>query len=101
MPTKTPAKVATTPRKTRKKVTSTTTKYQQPVAIKKVEKPEVTLISRQDYIQDVKNRWQIHQFETQELWKDLVKGYNFVVPYVQKSVTYVKQSYDRAFNETT
>ena len=61
-------------------------------------KPEVNLISRDLYLQDVKNRWQIHQFETQQLWDDIVKGYNFTVPYVQKSVTYVKDSYNRAFN---
>ena len=43
-------------------------------------KPEVSLISRDQYLQDVKNRWQIHQFETQQLWEDLVKGYNYVSP---------------------
>ena len=51
-----------------------------------------------DYISDFKVRWQIHQFETQQLWEDVVRGYNFTVPYVQKSVTYVKDSYNRAFN---
>ena len=44
-----------------------------------------------DYISDFKVRWQIHQFETQELWTDLVKGYNL-------TATYVKDSYKRAFN---
>jgi len=44
-----------------------------------------------DYISDFKVRWQIHQFETQELWADLVKGYNL-------TATYVKDSYNRAFN---
>jgi len=44
-----------------------------------------------DYISDFKVRWQIHQFETQELWADLVKGYNF-------TAGYVKDSYNRAFN---
>ena len=52
----------------------------------------------EDYLSDFKVRWQIHQFETQQLWDDVVKGYNFVVPYVQQSVTYVKDSYKRAFN---
>ena len=51
-----------------------------------------------DQLSDFKVRWQIHQFETQQLWDDIVKGYNFTVPYVQKSVTYVKDSYNRAFN---
>ena len=44
-----------------------------------------------DYISDFKVRWQIHQFETQQLWADLVKGYNL-------TATYVKDSYNRAFN---
>ena len=44
-----------------------------------------------DYISDFKVRWQIHQFETQELWSDLVKGYNL-------TATYVKDSYNKAFN---
>ena len=44
-----------------------------------------------DYISDFKVRWQIHQFETHQLWADLVKGYNL-------TATYVKDSYNRAFN---
>ena len=44
-----------------------------------------------DYISDFKVRWQIHQFETQQLWEDLVKGYNL-------TAGYVKDSYNRAFN---
>ena len=43
-----------------------------------------------DYISDFKVRWQIHQFETQQLWEDLVKGYNL-------TATYVKDSYNKAF----
>ena len=44
-----------------------------------------------DYISDFKVRWQIHQFETQQLWSDLVKGYNL-------TANYVKDSYNKAFN---
>ena len=44
-----------------------------------------------DYISDFKVRWQIHQFETQQLWADLVKGYNL-------TAGYVKDSYNKAFN---
>ena len=73
------------------------------VEVKKVDTPVKVRPSQPnlkvaDYISDFKVRWQIHQFETQQLWADLVKGYNFTVPYVQKSVTYVKDSYNRAFN---
>ena len=64
-------------------------------------KPEVKLISRDLYLQDVKNRWQIHQFETQQLWEDLVKGYNFVSPYVTKSIEYVTSAYNKEFGTKT
>jgi len=64
-------------------------------------KPEVNLISRDLYLQDVKNRWQIHQFETQQLWEDLVKGYNYVSPYVTKSIEYVTSVYNKEFGTKT
>ena len=64
--------------------------------VKKVDTPVKVRPSQpnlkvEDYISDIKVRWQIHQFETQELWTDLVKGYNL-------TATYVKDSYNRAFN---
>ena len=61
-------------------------------------RPSQPNLKVEDYLSDFKVRWQIHQFETQQLWEDVVRGYNFTVPYVQKSVTYVKDSYNRAFN---
>ena len=66
------------------------------VEVKKVDTPVKVRPSQPnlkvaDYISDIKVRWQIHQFETQELWADLVKGYNL-------TATYVKDSYNRAFN---
>ena len=66
------------------------------VEVKKVDTPVKVRPSQPnlkvaDYISDFKVRWQIHQFETQELWADLVKGYNF-------TAGYVKDSYNKAFN---
>ena len=66
------------------------------VEVKKVDTPVKVRPSQPnlkvaDYISDFKVRWQIHQFETQQLWSDLVKGYNL-------TATYVKDSYNRAFN---
>ena len=82
-----------------------TTKYQQPVEIKKVTETKATKVrpaksnlTIADYTADIKVRWQIHQWETQELWNDIVKGYNNAKPVVVQSVNYVKDSYDRAFN---
>ena len=64
--------------------------------VKKVDTPVKVRPSQpnlkvEDYISDIKVRWQIHQFETQELWTDLVKGYNL-------TAGYVKDSYNKAFN---
>ena len=66
------------------------------VEVKKVDTPVKVRPSQpnlkvEDYLSDFKVRWQIHQFETQQLWEDLVKGYNL-------TATYVKDSYNRAFN---
>jgi hypothetical protein len=81
------------------------TKYQQPVEIKKVTeakapkvRPAKSNLTIADYTADIKVRWAIHQWETQELWNDIVKGYNNAKPVVVQSVNYVKDSYDRAFN---
>ena len=119
-PKKTPAKRKTRTRKTTtaqlvKEVQKSTvspkvvaTKYQQPKVIKVTEtptpakvrpaKPNLTIA---EYTADVKVRWEIHQWETQELWNDMVKGYDNVKPFVIQSVNYLKDSYDRAFNETS
>ena len=64
-------------------------------------RPEKPNLSMKDYRDDIKVRWEIHLWETQELWKDVVKGYNIAKPFVVKTVDYVKESYDRAFNEDT
>ena len=63
-------------------------------------RPEKPNLSLEDYRSDIKVRWEIHVWETQELWKDMVKGYNIAKPFVVKTIDYVKESYDRAFNET-
>ena len=84
------------------------TKYSKPIEINKVtetptaarvrpEKPNLTMA---DYTADIKVRWEIHVWETQELWADCKKGYQFAQPYVVKTIDYLKDSYDRAFNET-
>ena len=87
------------------KIQEVVTKYTQPLEIKKETetptpakvRPEKPNLSFEDYKADAQVRWQIHQYETQELWNDLVKGYNFAKPIVVKSIDYVKDSYNRAF----
>ena len=65
------------------KVTVTTFKGGKPVAkVTTLKRPSTArLISTQRYVQDIQTRWAIHQFEIQELGKDLRKGFDFVQPY--------------------
>ena len=63
-------------------------------------RPEKPNLSFEDYRADVKVRWEIHQWETQELWKDCVWSYQQIKPIAQKVYTYCIESYNRAFNET-
>jgi len=98
--------VKKTPIKKSPTVQKVETKYTQPIEIKKVTEetpvksaPKQPNLSRQDYMDDMKVRWEIHQFETQELWNDLVKGYKLAQPMVIKTIEYVKDSYNRAFNQ--
>ena len=95
-------KTTTSRRKSASKVTTPIVKSQPVVKqeakseVKKVDTPVKVRPSQPnlkvaDYISDFKVRWQIHQFETQQLWADLVKGYNL-------TATYVKDSYNKAFN---
>ena len=89
-------------------VKTTVTKYSQPLEIKKVTetptparvRPGKPNLSLEDYRADVKVRWEIHQWETQELWKDCVWSYQQIKPIAQQVYTYCIESYNRAFNET-
>ena len=89
------------------KITEVVTKYTQPLEIKKVTEtptpvksaPPQPNLKWEDYREDIKIRWDIHQYETQELWSDMVKLYHSAKPIVIKTVDYIKDSYDRAFNQ--
>ena len=98
--TKTVKKSSVTTQKRVNKVT--------PIEIKKVTetptptrvRPEKPNLTWEDYRSDVKVRWEIHVWETQELWKDSKNFYqNYLKPFTIKIVNYLKDSYDRAFNE--
>ena len=89
------------------KITEVVTKYTQPLEIKKVTEtptpvksaPPQPNLKWEDYREDIKIRWEIHQYETQELWSDMVKLYHSAKPIAIKTVDYIKDSYDRAFNQ--
>ena len=74
------------------KVTVTTFKGGKPVAkVTTLKRPSTrNLISVDRYVKDIQTRWAIHQFEIQELGKDLRKGFEFVKPYHAQLVNLVK-----------
>ncbi len=75
------------------KVTTTTFKSGK-VTQKKTEftRPSTrNLITWERYTKDVKTRWQIHQYEIQELLRDLNKGLTFVTPYHDQLVKQVRE----------
>ncbi len=92
------------------------TKYSKPEIIKVTETPNAETstpktrrfaptrpaepkISLEEYVSDFKVRMQINNYEVMEFWADVVKFYQSAKPVVIKSVDYLKDSYDRAFNQ--
>ncbi len=78
------------------------TKYTKPRVIKTVTetptpenvRPAQPNLKWEDYRDDIKVRWSIHQYETKELWNDCVKSYHFAVPYIIKAYTFSKEKYE-------
>ena len=60
-------------------------------AVKSVKRPSTAkLITPTRYLADFKTRWQIHNYEIQELFSDLTKGFNIARPYAQQLVNQFK-----------
>jgi len=59
-----------------------------------VKVPEV-LITRQQYIQDIKVRWEIHQYEVNKLREDVTKFTTMIAPYVKQTIDYVTEKYQQ------
>jgi len=53
-------------------------------------KPTVVLIQWKDYVRDINNRWQIHNYECQQLLKDFKSIVNYLQPYHAQAVKTVK-----------
>ena len=64
------------------------------VVANEVSVPQV-LITRDQYFQDIKIRWQIHQYEVNKLREDVVKFTQTVSPYVKQAVDYVAKRYQQ------
>ena len=62
--------------------------------------PQV-IVTRDEYLADIKVRWEIHQYETNKLVEDVKNLVNFVKPYISQTVEYVKDSYQREFGPKT
>ena len=59
----------------------------------KTDSPQKVLITKEQYIEDIKVRWQIHQYEINKLGEDLNKVAQTVAPYVQKIMDYSVSKY--------
>ena len=112
MPVKSPAATPTKTRKTRTRKTSPTATRKvatpakapkvkvtkvKPVqnskirTLKTVKRPSTArLISTQRYLNDIKTRWEIHNYEITMLISDLTKGFKAVQPYHAEVVKTVK-----------
>ena len=103
MPVKSPAANPTKTRKTRTRKTSnkkpvaphvTVTTFKGGKVVKKettLKRPSTrNLITPERLLKDISTRWQIHQYEMQELRRDFKKGIEFVKPYHAQAVKTVK-----------
>lgn len=59
-----------------------------------VKVPEV-LLTRKQYVEDIKVRWQIHQYEVNKLRDDLSKVNETVAPYVKNALDYFVAQYQQ------
>ena len=64
------------------------------VVAPEVKVPKV-LITRQQYIEDIKVRWAIHQYEVNKLRDDLSKVTQTVAPYVKNALDYLDTQYQQ------
>ena len=66
------------------KATTVTTFKAGKVVSKELMRPTAPLIQMKDYRRDIINRWNIHNYEIQELLKDIKNTYNSVTSYFSK-----------------
>ena len=59
-----------------------------------VKVPQV-LITRQQYIQDIKVRWEIHQYEVNKLVEDVRNFTQTVAPYVKNALDFLTEKYQQ------
>jgi len=57
-------------------------------------RPEV-LLSRADYVEDIKVRWEIHTFEWNKLIEDAQEAYDYLLPFFKKSSEFLVDKYQQ------
>jgi hypothetical protein len=62
--------------------------------VAEVKVPQV-LITRQQYIQDIKVRWEIHQYEVNKLVEDVRNFTQTVAPYVKNALDFLTEKYQQ------
>ena len=78
------------PRKSASKVTPTPVQSE-PVVVKEGQEiaPPAPKLTLADYREDIQARIRIHNYEVNNLVKDVQKGYNFILPFGKKAYNYV------------
>ena len=64
-------------------------------ATKVQETKVVPLITRQEYIADIKVRWQIHTEEVAKLGEDLKKAYDVMLPFFKNVMEFTGETYQQ------
>ena len=89
--TSTAQRIAAAVDKQEAKVEPKVTPTPKPVVVKYEVKsaPPQPKLSWEDYKEDIMARVRIHNYETQMLWEDLQKGYNYLLPFGKKAYNFV------------
>ena len=72
----------------------TRTRKQTVNVVADVKVPQV-LITRQQYVQDIKVRWEIHQYEVNKLVEDVRNFTQTVAPYVKNALDFLNEKYQQ------
>ena len=59
------------------------------------------ILTREQYIEDIKVRWSIHQFELEKLGEDFKNGWEIVLPFLKKYREYAIKAYNQEFKVRT
>ena len=81
---------------TSRKRKSTATQVKPEIKVEEL-RPMTPIITRQEYIRDIKIRWNIHTYEVGKLGEDIKKAYDSLLPIFKNYRDYVVTAYQREF----